>query len=137
MNKHIFKRAIIDYRNDGKQLMEKLGKKFDLDVQIESEYEQLISRNNKLVPRKGELSKKWNYSFHGGECGFYNRKYQQSVEVVLSNSPEFGHLDAWFLMKYMISTTKYKDEVEEIEWSDLKPIINELYELGEIENIAR
>ena len=137
INKHIIKQAIIDYRNDGKQLMEKLGKKYDLNIQIEDEYQQLISRNNIQIPRQGELSKKWNYGFHGGECGFYNKKHQQSIEVVLSNSPEFGHLDAWFLMKYMKSTPKYKDKVKKIKWLDLKPIINELYELDEIENITR
>lgn len=137
INKHILKQAIIDYRNAGKQLMKELGEKYGLNIHNENEYKQLIRRSNKLVPRKGTLSNRWNYSFHGGECRFYNKKHQQPVEVVLSNPPEFGHIDAWFLMLYMEANDKYKHEVEMMEWGDLKPIIQELYESGEVENIKR
>lgn len=132
----IIQQAILDYRAAGKQLMAQLGRKFNLDINILAEYEQLISRRNKAIPRKGELTKRWNYNFHGGECGFYNKKHQQSVEVVLSNPPEFGYIDAWFLMKYMESTKIYKDKVEGVNWFDLKPIISELYTSGAIVHVA-
>ncbi len=134
LSKHLLKQAIIDFRNDGKQLMEKLGKKYGLDIHIKSEFIQLVSKRGELVPRKGELSRKWNYYFHGNACGFYHKKTQQSVEVVLYYPPALGPIDAWFLMDYMKSTPKYKNEVEDIEWLDLKPIIQELYELGEIKD---
>lgn len=136
IDKLILKQAIIDYRNDGRVLMENLGKKFGLDIKINEEYEQLISKSNPAIPRKGQLSNRWNYFFHGGECGFYNKKHQQTVEVVLSNPPEFGHIDAWFLLLYMKSTKKYKIEVEGVKWTELKPIINALYESGEVEKIG-
>ena len=135
VNLNIVKQAILDYRNDGKKLMEELGEKYNLDINNHEDYKQLISRSNNIIPRKGELSKRWNYSFHGGECGFYNKKHQQSVEVVLSNPPKFGHIDAWFLMTYMQSTEKYKNEIKGIEWTDLKPLISKLYKTGEIELI--
>ena len=108
-----------------------------LDIENEQDYEKLISRNNKEIPRKGELSKRWNYAFHGCECGFYNKKNKQQVEVVLSNRPKFGHIDSWFLLAYMESTDKYKKEVEGINWQQLKPLIEKLYETGEIEYLER
>lgn len=131
----IIEQAIIDYRYDGKTLMENLGKKYSLDIHKEADYLQLISRSNNLIPRKGELSKRWNYAFHGNECGFFNKKHQQLVEVVLTNPPKFGHIDAWFLMNYMQSTEKYKNEVKEIKWTELKPLNANLYKTGRIENI--
>ncbi|MEZ4887257.1 MAG: hypothetical protein R3E32_21170 [Chitinophagales bacterium] len=133
ISKTLLIQAIEEYRIAGKDLMYRLGRKFDLDISIPSEYEELISRGNKLIPRKGQISKRWNYNFHGGQCGFYNKKYQQSVEVNLSNSPHFGDLDAWFVMMYLESTEKYKEFVENIDWLEIKEMIHELIELGEIE----
>ena len=131
----IIEQAILDYRFDGSTLMERLGKKYNLDINNEADYLQLISRSNNLIPRKGELSKRWNYAFHGGECGFYNKKYQQKIEVVLTNPPKFGHIDSWFLLQYMQSTEKYKHDIKDIEWTELKLIIDKLYKTGRIENI--
>jgi hypothetical protein len=129
------KQAILDYRIEGKKLMFELGKKYNLDINNSEEYEKLISRNNENIPRKGKLSERWNYYFHGCECGFYNKKHQQSVEVGLSNPPEFGHVDAWFLLSYMQSTEKYRNEIKDINWQELQKIIHKLYKNGEIENI--
>ena len=97
----VVKEAIIDYHSDGKELMRKLAEKYGLDIENEKDYEKLIAKNNEEIPRKGELSKRWNYAFHGCECGFYNKKDKQQVEVVLNNHPEFGQIDAWFLFSYM------------------------------------
>lgn len=133
ISQDIVKEAIINYRNDGKELMRKLAEKYGLDIKNENDYEKLIAKNNKEIPRKGELSKRWNYAFHGSECGFYNKKYKQKVEVVLSNYPEFGHLDAWFLFSYMESTEKFKKYTEEIDWQQLKHYIEKLHKTGEIE----
>ena len=132
INLNIIKQAIIDYRKDGKELMQKLAQKFELDITNEKDYDKLIERNNVEIPRNGELSKRWNYAFHGCECGFYNKKSKQQVEVVLSNQPEFGHIDSWFLLSYMQSTEKYKKEIEGINWQELKPLIEKLYDSGEI-----
>jgi hypothetical protein len=132
VNLNIVKQAIFDYRNEGKKLMDELGKKYNLDINNHENYIQLISQSNDNIPRKGELSKNWYYSFHGGECGFYNKKSKQSIEVVLSNPPKFGHIDAWFLMNYMQSTEKYKNEIKGIEWTDLKPLIDKLYNTEEV-----
>lgn len=131
------KEAISDYRIEVKRLMFELGKKYGLDLENPNEYNELISRGNKDIPRKGEISKRWNYSFHGSECGFFNKKSQQRVEVVLSNPPEFGHIDSWFLMSFMESTQKYKDAVQGIDWQDLKSIVESLSQKGEIVNVKR
>jgi hypothetical protein len=134
-NTAILKQAILEYRAEGKRLMKELGRKFGLDIHKEEDYIRLVSRSESSIPRKGELSKRWNYSFHGGECRFYNKKHQQTVEVVLTNPPEFGHLDAWFLMLYIESTEKYKDQFAGINYQNLKPLLDKLYKMGEIENI--
>ena len=133
VNHDLVKEAIIDYRNDGKKLIFKLAEQYNLDLENEVDYEKLISRSNKEIPRKGKISERWNYYFHGCECGFYNKKYQQRVEVVLSNPPEFGHIDSWFLLSYMESTEKYKNGIKGVKWQELKSVIEKLYETGEIE----
>jgi hypothetical protein len=135
IDKEILIRAIHEYRETGKQLMFQLGWKFELDLAKPEECMELLSRKDRIIPRKGEMTKRWNYAFHGYECGFYNKKHQQSVEVVLTNAPEFGHLDAWFVMQFMESTKAYKDAVKDIDYRDLKIAITELYKTGEIENI--
>ena len=131
---NIIKQAIIDYRHEGRNLMFELGNKYGLNINNSEEYEKLISRTNEDIPRKGILSKNWNYFFHGRECGFRS-KSKQSIEVVLSNAPEFGHIDAWFLLRYMESTEKYRNEVNRLQSQDLKKMIDKLYDNGEVENI--
>ena len=133
----VIKEAINDYRSDGKELMRKLAEKYGLDIENEKDYENLIAKNNEEIPRKGELSKRWNYAFHGCECGFYNKKDKQQVEVVLNNHPEFRQIDAWFLFSYMETTEKYKKEIEGINWQQLKPLIEKLYKTGEIESVNK
>ena len=135
INLDVFQEAIIDYRQEGKELMFKLGEKYGLNIEIKEDYENLIFRGNKNIPRKGELSKRWNYSFHGGECGFYSKKNQKQVEVVLTNPPEFGHIDPWFLLSYMQSVDKYKSEVAELDWQKLKLVIEKLYLNGQIKKV--
>lgn len=134
INLNIIKQAIFDYRNEGKNLMFELGNKYQLNISNSEDYEKLVSRTNENIPRRGNLSESWNYVFHGCECGFHN-KTGQSVEVVLSNAPEFGHVDAWFLLSYMQSTDKYRSEVNGMNWQELQKVINKLYENGEVENI--
>lgn len=131
---NIIKQAIFDYRNEGKNLMFELGNKYELNISNSEDYEKLVSRTNQNIPRRGKLSESWSYVFHGCECGFHN-KNAQSVEVVLRNAPEFGHIDAWFLLSYMESTEKYRNEVTRMNWQELKKVINKLYENGEVENI--
>jgi hypothetical protein len=131
----LVKEAVVDYRNDGKELMRKLAEKHSLDIENEKDYETLISRSNEEIPRKGELSKRWNYCFHGCECGFYNKKHQQQIEVVLSNAPEFGHIDSWFLLSYMESTEKYKHGIKGVKWQELKSVIEKLYKTGKIKPV--
>ncbi len=136
INLDVFQEAIINYRQEGKELMFKLGEKYGLNIEIKEDYEKLISRSNKNIPRRGELSKRWNYSFHGQECAFYNKKDQKNVEVILSNPPEFGHIDSWFLLSYMQSIEKYKNEVAGMNWQKLKSLVNKLYMDGQIKKVV-
>ena len=132
---NIIKDAIFEYRLDGKNLMFELGKKYGLDINNSKDYENLISRSNENIPRKGELSKSWNYYFHGCECGFQNKKNHKRVEVVLTNPPEFGNINSWFLLSYMQSTEKYKNEIKDMDWQELQKVVQKLYKNNEVENI--
>lgn len=132
---NIIKDAIFEYRLDGKNLMFELGKKYGLDINDSKDYENLIARSNKNIPRKGELSKNWNYYFHGCECGFLNKKNHKRVEVILSNPPEFGNVNSWFLLSYMQSTEKYKNEIKDMNWQELQKVVQKLYKNNEVENI--
>ena len=131
----ILTKAIIEYRNEGMELMYRLGKKFGYDINIQQEYKEFISRSNTKVPRSGKLSERVNYAFHGGDCGFHKRKAQQNVEVMLFNPPEFGKINAWFLKNFLDSTIEYKELSKDLDWQELKPMINELYQTGQIKEI--
>ncbi|ARV08296.1 hypothetical protein BTO05_01060 [Winogradskyella sp. PC-19] len=131
----ILAKAIIEYRSEGMELMNRLGKKFEYDIAVQKEYDELIWKGNKKVPRSGKLSERVNYSFHGGECGFHKRKTQQNIEVILTNAPKFGKIDAWFLKEYLDSTNEYKEMSKDIDWQELKPMLEELYNTGKIKEI--
>ena len=128
----ILAKSIVDYRLEGKELMNRLGKKFGYDITIQEEYEEFIGRSNPKVPRSGKLSERVNYSFHGGGCCFHKRKTQQNIEVILSNPPEFGEIDAWFLKAFLDSTEEFKELSKETNWEDLKPMLLELSKLEKL-----
>jgi hypothetical protein len=131
----VLDKAIIEYRSEGMELMIRLGKKFGYDITVQQEYEELIWKSNIKVPRCGKLYEKINYSFHGGDCGFYKIKTQQTIEVKLTNPPKFGKIDAWFLKVFLDSTAEYKEISKNIDWQELKPMLEELYISGKIEKI--
>jgi|TARA_R110002110_G_scaffold208363_5_gene420686 hypothetical protein len=131
----ILTKAINDYRTEGIELMERLGEKFGYDISIIEQYKELIKRGNLKVPRKGKLSERVNYAFHGRECHFHKKKTQQNVEVILTNPPKFGKIDPWFLKEYLDSTEEYEELTKEMNWLELKPMLIELYSTGKVEAI--
>lgn len=135
MTLQILTKAIKDYRTEGVELMERLGRKFGYDISIKEQYEELIRKGNSKVPRKGQLSQRVNYAFHGGECHFHKKKTQQNIEVILTNPPKFGKIDAWFLKSFLDSTKEYSELTKNIDWKELKLMVNELYKTGKIEEI--
>ena len=135
MTPEILIKAIKEYRAEGAELMERLGNKFGYDISIEKQYEELIRKGNSKIPRKGQLSQRVNYAFHGGECHFHKKKTQQNIEVILTNPPKFGKIDAWFLKSFLDSTKEYSELTKSIDWKELKLIVNELYRTGKVEEI--
>tara|TARA_R110002124_G_scaffold89702_1_gene229331 strand:+ start:34 stop:450 length:417 start_codon:yes stop_codon:yes gene_type:complete len=131
----ILAKAINEYRIEGTELMERLGNKFGYDISINEQYEEFITKSNPKVPRKGKLSERVNYAFHGGECHFHKKKTQQNIEVILSSPPKFGKIDSWFLKSYLDSTEEYKKYCDKLNWQDLKPMLVELYRVGLIQEI--
>ncbi|WP_281979228.1 DUF6896 domain-containing protein [Tenacibaculum mesophilum] len=135
MTLQILTEAIKEYRREGIELMERLGKKFGYDISIKEQYEELIRKGNSKVPRKGQLSQRVNYAFHGGECHFHKKKTQQNIEVILTNPPKFGKIDSWFLKSFLDSTKEYSELTKNIDWKELKLMVNESYKTGKIEEI--
>ena len=131
----ILAKAISEYRAEGTELMERLGNKFGYDISVNEQYEEFITKSNPKVPRKGKLSERVNYAFHGGECHFHKKKTQQNIEVILSNPPKFGKIDAWFLKSFLDSTKEYSELTKDIDWQELKQMLNELYKTGKVEEI--
>ena len=131
----ILAQAINEYRAEGIELMERLGKKFGYDISINEQYQEFVTKSNPKVPRKGKLSERVNYAFHGGDYLFHKKKTQQNIEVILSNPPKFGKIDPWFLKSYMDSTKKYKVYSEDLFWEDIKPMLIELYLTGLIKEV--
>jgi hypothetical protein len=131
----ILVRAVNDYRSEGVELMKRLGVKFGYDILIEDQYQELVWKGNPNVPKKGNLSENVQYRFHGGECFFHKKKTKQNIEVILSHPPKFGRIDCWFLKDFLDSTEEYKQLSKGVEWQSLKPMIDELYQSGRIEEI--
>jgi hypothetical protein len=88
IDKELLKQAIIEYRIAGKKLMFDLGNKYGLDISNPDDFETLIARRNKTIPKKGALTQRWNIYFHGGACCFYkkniNRLYKLSFRIHLN-----------------------------------------------------
>lgn len=133
----ILERAVNEYRSEGAELMKRLGEKFGYDITVPEEFEKLVWKGNPDIPRSGKLSERVNYGFHGDACHFHKRKTQQNVEVILSNAPSFGSLDAWFVMSYLDSTADYKEYSKDIKWLDLEPMFEELYCSGRVVEVKR
>lgn len=137
MTLELLTQAINEYRADGIELMKCLGEEFGYDILVEEQYEKLISRGNPKVPRKGELSQGVIYVFHGGECFFHKKKTQQNIEVILTNAPKFGKIDAWFLKAYLDSSNKYKEASINLGYQDLKAMVEKLYQARQIARIMK
>lgn len=135
MDEKLLVQAILEYREQGKQLMARLGTYYGLDILKDDDYHKLISRSNDKIPRNGALLKKWNYAFHGMECGFYNRETKQNVEVKLLHPPNFGVVESWFLLSYLKSTEQYKNLAENLDWQILQQILSKLYKDNHINEI--
>ena len=103
--KHEFFECAKEFRRDANSLMRLICQTFDLNFDtLEGLYE---LKFNKSERQRGSLNSEWNYYFHGVECQFINNQTGQVVEVILSNCPEYGHLDDYFFYNYMKTTQKY------------------------------
>ena len=133
INLNILEAIITEYRNAQQFLMNCLNEEYDNSNSKDASN----WINNGNVPQKGLLKNGWDFTFHGGDCQFFNKESNQTVEVVLSNNPDFAHIDAWFLMQYIESTKKYAKLSEGLRRTDLKTLIQQLYDSNRIENIKK
>lgn len=69
-----------------------------------------ISPNNKRVQDKENFPKDGIIVFIK-ENVYSKIKNQKQVELILNNSPDFGHIDSWLLLSYMQSTKYYKNKI--------------------------
>lgn len=112
--------AIYNYKKDCKRLVDRLAEKYTIIKKSENDYAFLFERTFYNIPRKGQLSQRWNFTFHGDACHFYNKKHKQSIEVSLENFYKSEHVDPWFLFEYMKSTHNFKSICENMDWITFK-----------------
>lgn len=98
--------AAKSFRNDGIRLMTILGETYGVNTFEDG----LAVIRNKSWDNKqrGKANEEWDFWFHGAECQFKNNKTGQTVELVITNCPEFGALDSYFFLRYVETTPRFK-----------------------------
>lgn len=100
--------AASSFRKDGINLMKKLGGTYQINPFEKGELADL-KRKSRENQQRGKVDNEWSFWFHGAECQFKNQKTGQIVELVITNSSEFGALDSYFFHNYLRTTTKFNE----------------------------
>lgn len=102
-----------------------------MDIQDRQHYDELVWVGNKNIPRTGQLNSEWKYSFHGTQCGFYKRN-GQTVEVELSDHPNFRVVEPWFLKEFIDTTSLHNSSIMNLTWQALKKKLEDSYASNQI-----
>jgi len=98
--------AAKEYRLDCERLIMLFEDKYDFSFSESNE--SVYSLRQKFDSDNHKLSKKWSYSFHGGDVCFSNSKTGQIVDINLKYKGYYGVLDLWFFQYYMKTTKSFK-----------------------------
>lgn len=131
-----FEQCAKDYRWLGKELLFKLVKKLDLD--LNKDFPMQTFNELKRDKRSNGKVEGWNYYVHGFHCGFINIKTGQKIEVPLVFGLEFGDLDPYFFTRFIKSTPIYFPLPVEIyeDYADGVRINEKMISLGKFERIS-
>lgn len=102
-----------DFRHDANALMTQLAAEYNFKIQQSISFPKEVYRH---YNDKGIFKGEWSYFFHGSHCRFEHLNIGQVLEVFFVCSPEFGYIDPYFFLVYIMTTEKHK-------W--LKDVLNE------------
>ncbi|WP_106794960.1 hypothetical protein [Aquimarina sp. Aq78] len=98
--------AIKSYRLISEKLIKRFEEKYDYSFTDTNK--SFTEIKEQIAIDKNQLSKNWNYRFHGGDVCFSNSKSGQIVDINLKYNGFYGVLDLWFFQYYMKTTNEYK-----------------------------
>ena len=134
-NKDFFEQCAKDYRRLGEELLFKVVKKLDLN--LNKDFPLQTFNELKLNGKSNGFVEGWRYSAHGFHCGFDNLKTKQVIEVPLIFGLEFGDLDPYFFTRFIKSTPKYQPLPVDIfeDYADGVRINEQMISIGKFEKI--
>lgn len=104
-----FKDAIFkcmqEFRQEANYKMAQLAFEFDFEIKYPISFPKTVYRH---YNNKGTLKGEWSFYFHGSHCRFEHLNTGQVLEVLFTQSPEFGYIDAFFFSVYINTTEKHK-----------------------------
>lgn len=105
-HQYFFEQCAKDYRKLGEQLVLILVDKLDLNLNTDFPLDTFneLKRDHRQIGTVGE----WRYFVHGFHCGFQHLTTKQCIEVPLTFGLEFGDLDPYFFMKFILSSPDYR-----------------------------
>lgn len=130
-----FEQCAKDYRILAEQLVFKLVDKLELNLNKDFPLDTFneLKRDGRQIGTVPE----WSYFVHGFHCGFQHLTTGQCIEVPLAFGLEFGDLDPYFFMKFILSSPDYRPIPIPLfeEYADGLRIIKKMTALGKFEEI--
>jgi len=130
-----FEQCAKDYRKLGKQLVFMLVDKLCLNLNRDFPLDTF--NELKRDDRQNGTVAEWRYFVHGFHCGFQHLTTRQYIEVPLVFGLEFGDLDPYFFLKFILSSPDYRPLPIPLfdEYADGLRIIKKMTALGKFEEI--
>lgn len=134
-NQDFFEQCARDYNELAHTLMNKLAVMLDVDISSTDPHRVFI-RFYSTDKKQGKLEA-WNYYFHGFHCGFKHSLSGQEIEVSIVNGQEFGALDPYFFIRFILSAKRYHPLPFSFynEYQDGKRVLQKMVELGRFEQL--
>jgi hypothetical protein len=98
-----------DFRHDANFMMTELASEFKFEIQPSISFPKEVYRH---YNNKGVFKGEWSFYFHGSHCRFEHLNTGQVLEVMFTHSPEFGYINPYFFLVYLMTTEKHKWLVE-------------------------
>jgi hypothetical protein len=105
LHEEAFVQAARDYRKLARTLAESLAQQ--LGIAIDPTFPDRSFRELESGQQQGLLDRKWKYCFNGMECSFINLQTGQDLDVKLNYPDEYGVLDPYYFVNYIITSGTY------------------------------
>ncbi len=137
-NQNFIEKCVKDYGELSEKLVFEFCKKFRVKFNKGFPSKTLNPGGNFWYKQSGKMNQ-WDYFFHGFHCGFINRVSGQAIEVPLMCGSEFGELDPYFFIQYIITSKDYDVSpiyfYDENAFDDGDRILTKMIEIGKFELI--